>query len=481
MASSFFVCVALLLCAQAMYKPLDHDEHQFVASGWLIGRVGLLPYRDFPYFHLPYLSLLYASLFQFTDHLLLAARLLSVLAALGSAWLMFVMLRERGDDWRKQVIGCAAALVWLFNPISQYASGLAWNHDTSVFFCLLAFAWFVRAQPATTRRNFVLSGLCLAIAIGLRATFVLAIVAFVAVAWFTHERRKIFLSWLSGLLLGVLPLLWLFWLAPAQFIFGNITYAALNTQWRFEHEYERAMDLTGKLTYLFTDVIGLSSTLALLLVFGAMLWLGWQQHATQKFWLAVALTLALFVAAFLPTPTFPQYFFSATPFLVLCIGLATRAWVKPSHGMWLMLGLVLVSLPQGLPLFQQLSILPMPDQWTPLKAHRVGAWIRARAHDGPIVTLAPIYPLEASLPIYPELATGPFAYRVGTLLSLDERHAQRMFTIEDIAIVMEARPPRAFFLGFEAEELEEPFAEYAQAHRYRYQQLPNGKHLWVRP
>ena len=54
----FFGGVSLLLLAQSLLKPLDHDEHQFVASGWLVARAGLLPYHDFPYFHLPYLSLL---------------------------------------------------------------------------------------------------------------------------------------------------------------------------------------------------------------------------------------------------------------------------------------------------------------------------------------------------------------------------------------------------------------------------------------
>jgi hypothetical protein len=97
------------------------------------------------------------------------------------------------------------------------------------------------------------------------------------------------------------------------------------------------------------------------------------------------------------------------------------------------------------------------------------------------VTLAPLFPLEAGLSIYPELATGPFAYRVGGLLSPDERRVQRIFTIDDIETVLNARPPRALFLGFEDEDLEEPLAQYAQARKYRYHQLPNGKHLWVRP
>src|SRR3954470_9477005 len=56
--------VFTVMLARAMSKPLDHDEHQFIASGALLARRGLLPYRDYPYFHMPYLAGAYALLFR---------------------------------------------------------------------------------------------------------------------------------------------------------------------------------------------------------------------------------------------------------------------------------------------------------------------------------------------------------------------------------------------------------------------------------
>ncbi len=483
----FFLCVTLLLFAQAMQKPLDHDEHQFVASGWLIARAGLLPYRDFPYFHLPYLSVFYAPFFLLTNHLLLVARLLSVGAALVGAWLIYHRVSESNpfignlasDQWREFLIGTSAVLIWLFNPISQFASGLAWNHDTAVLLCLLAFVFFTR--HGAIGRHFFLSGLLLALAVGIRATFALTVAAFVPVIWFERERKEKLLAWAIGFVVGSLPNLVLFWLAPSQFIFGNISYAALNTQWRVVHEYERAMTLPGKLEYLATVVIGVSSTLVVLLAFALALWIGQRRRLPRYFWLAASLAVALFIAAFLPTPTFEQYFYSAIPFVVLTIGLAFREWRTPVGGTVIMLGLAFISLLQGWPLIGRLPILLVPVQWTPLKAHEAGGWIHERSGDGDIVTLAPIYPLEANLAIYPELATGPFAYRVGELLTAEERTAQHLFTVEDIPSVLDARHPRAIFLGFEPEELEEPFIDYARAHRYTEKKLPNGKHLWLAP
>lgn len=78
----------LLLVGLNMRRGLNHDEYQFVASGYLMAKAGLLPYRDFPYFHVPGLSLLYAGLFQLTPRLLLTARLFSV----GCGWLLVVLL-----------------------------------------------------------------------------------------------------------------------------------------------------------------------------------------------------------------------------------------------------------------------------------------------------------------------------------------------------------------------------------------------------
>ena len=37
----------VLLWGLNMRRGLNHDEHQFVASGALLARAGLLPYRDF--------------------------------------------------------------------------------------------------------------------------------------------------------------------------------------------------------------------------------------------------------------------------------------------------------------------------------------------------------------------------------------------------------------------------------------------------
>src|SRR5881275_1674106 len=84
------VMLALLL-ASAMTKRLDHDEEQFVASGVLLARRGLLPYHDYPYFHVPYLVYVYAALTRLSDHLLLIMRLFNALCGFATAAIVFFM------------------------------------------------------------------------------------------------------------------------------------------------------------------------------------------------------------------------------------------------------------------------------------------------------------------------------------------------------------------------------------------------------
>ncbi|RIK26721.1 MAG: hypothetical protein DCC55_39800 [Chloroflexi bacterium] len=79
--SSLLVLLLLLNFSRIMERGLDHDEHQFVTSGVLLARDGLLPYKDYAYFHVPLLVFVYALLFQETSYYLLAARSFSALCS----------------------------------------------------------------------------------------------------------------------------------------------------------------------------------------------------------------------------------------------------------------------------------------------------------------------------------------------------------------------------------------------------------------
>ena len=89
----------------------------------------------------------------------------------------------------------------------------------------------------------------------------------------------------------------------------------------------------------------------------------------------------------------------------------------------------------------------------------------------PVATLSPLYPLQAGLPLYPEFATGPFAWRVAGVISPELRASYVMAGPGDLARLFAARPPAAILTGFDP-VLEAPLEDYARGHGYRPRPVP---------
>ena len=79
-----------------------------------------------------------------------------------------------------------------------------------------------------------MAGVLVGLAAGARLTFAVAGAAFVlsvflVLSWRTRQAWFAIASFCAGGLLGALPALYMLAVAPAQFIFGNLGYAQLNT------------------------------------------------------------------------------------------------------------------------------------------------------------------------------------------------------------------------------------------------------------
>jgi hypothetical protein len=98
---------------------------------------------------------------------------------------------------------------------------------------------------------------------------------------------------------------------------------------------------------------------------------------------------------------------------------------------------------------------------------------------GRVFTLAPVYPLEGGLRIYPPLATGVFAYRTGSLLSAQQRQRQGILSVENFEGVLDEDPPDGILVGFDA-DIEAEISAYARDRGYQPQPLNELLTLWVR-
>jgi hypothetical protein len=122
------------------------------------------------------------------------------------------------------------------------------------------------------------------------------------------------------------------------------------------------------------------------------------------------------------------------------------------------------------------------DQWQPTRVHKAGLEIARQVGRGPVLTLAPIWAIEGGADTYPEMATGPFAWRTGHLLHPSRRQRLGIVSPAELRELLRERPPAAILVGFEG-PLEVPFLEYVRERGYRPSKLPgaDGGVLWLEP
>ncbi|MFH1033238.1 MAG: hypothetical protein V1806_01915 [Pseudomonadota bacterium] len=499
------------LVQHALSSGPTRDEHQFISAAWLLAHEGLWPYLDFNYFHVPYQVPWQALWLGSSDHLLVAARLSSLAWGLGSLGLVFWggWCWLAGLPWGLRLLWPAALALWLtHNPLFLYSSGRAWNHDLGLFLALASVLFLGQGLQRPRPGGWVLAaGFLLGGAIWTRLSWgPVLLPCLLALYWPGPAQASLpawrrLLPWLAGLTLASLPAL--AWLAASgqDMLFGVLVYPGwLTTQFWEQQGGDKAMTWAGKLVYFLRHVLDSPGDLALfgtyqqtrcLFLATALAALPLNLLAVYKKvgpWRQCGLVLLLlpmiFLGAMLPTPNMYQYYYQTVPFSLLALALALAVLYElapPGPPRWALaasLGLA------------SLYILAVGGihlghvGWRDLAAWR--AWPAAQTHDlgrqlargvgpGPVLTLAPVYALEGRLPIYPELASGPFAFRVAHLLPPDQRRERRMLAPQDLPRFLASQPPAAILTGFDP-GLEPPLVEYARAHGYQPRPV-NASHL----
>ncbi|MFH1371597.1 MAG: hypothetical protein ABII09_09980 [Planctomycetota bacterium] len=138
--------ILLAVLADSMTKRMGHDEQMYCTGGALLAE-GKMIYRDFSYVaQMPYHALLLAALFKMlnTRWFLLVGRLVSVICdifaagcIMGISLHIFKPLSVAGI-----LLGLGAVLLWVFNPLVDYANGFTWNHDV-VILCVMLSLWLL--------------------------------------------------------------------------------------------------------------------------------------------------------------------------------------------------------------------------------------------------------------------------------------------------------------------------------------------------
>lgn len=443
----------VLFLALAMARPVDHDESQYVAAAVLSAR-GLLPYRDFAYLQTPLQPLLFAPVAALAGAWAWPA-LRAVNALLG--WLVvggvYVAARRSGAGERAALI---AALGLATCDILLFSAAMARNDALPA--AMLSGA-MVAMAGARSRGRALAAGLLLAGAAAAKISYALPAAAFGLWVLWRRERA----GWVAlGALLPAVLVGWLWWLAPADALFGILTFPAkapadfyADRPWKLSLA-AKAID-TLKFLALGPALLALAAAVR---GRGRGVWL----------WLAAAGA----AAALLPEPTWRQYWLPALPplFVAAALGIERAA---PTRAMRLAaVPLVVAGLaPSLLALVQGSGILP---------AMRERAMIdRAVAGAGPVATLSPQFVADPD----PRFATGPFAFRIRTFLSPDEEALRHVVTPRTLAAQFAAAPPAAILTGGEGkwasgdDALEAPLEAWARGQGWRQVPVSARFRLWV--
>ena len=181
------IVLSLAILANSMSKPLGRDEQMYCTGSILLAQ-GKMIYRDFSYAaQLPYHPLLCAALLKIfsTTHYLLVGRILSAFFDILVLVCIFGIYRYIFKSFAitGMLLGLAGAVLYIFNPLVDYANGYAWNHDAVILCVVLAFWLFVSTDFAQKSKYWRIAviGALLTFASCMRITTVLVELLFLAI------------------------------------------------------------------------------------------------------------------------------------------------------------------------------------------------------------------------------------------------------------------------------------------------------------
>jgi hypothetical protein len=333
--------------------------------------------------------------------------------------------------------------------------------------------------------------LLLGCAIGIRLSFAPVAVPFLLSFWLSRSpvRRGQRLGGLLlcslGMTVGVLPAIVPLVTVPSQFIFGNLGFPRLSA-------LVVQVTLPDKIIYFLRKLVDQPPDAALLILFlycatfapwRARAWSGPHRDAVL---LTLGVLVALVPGVLAPTPSQLQHAYPLLPFMALVVVYVfASAPVQPAARWTRRTGAALILVAAtDLPFsYQNLASLSTPSRWTPMREHEVGERIRSATAPGALVlTTTPIDPIEGGLRVYPEFATGVFAWRNAAFLPPKDRERYRMISAAELGELLARRPPDAVFFN-RRKEFVQPFIDYAETRGYRRVDDPisGGYAIWVRP
>lgn len=494
-----WLVAGIFLFAHTVDRDLNHDEHQFIVPGALLAGEGALPYRDYPLFHLPNLVFAYAALDRLIGDPILAPKLLSFagswLAVGAILWAAFRTIRA--PTAHLIVIGASLLVLFLFDPLVLYTAGKTWNHEVPACLLILSILFHVESARCNSLPLIALSGAACGLAVGCRLTFAPCLLPLVALTLFfpgeMRRRWRMAALFTGAATLALAPSLYFLATSPQPFVFGNLEFPRLRLLDPDNSRIRKTMTPWRKMRYFIKEIVRPSWPVFLVLVTALVATFRSSSRSRHPGLRVIGWTaLALLFGCFLPSRYQYQHYFAVIPVALLAIAFAWRRDGDSAAGRRLVMlvaaaaagsvGLAIhASRESGASILPAASRLIHRDTWFSSRAAAFGQEIRAQVPAGRVLTLAPAWPVAGKIAVYPEFATGPFAWRSARFVASERRAGLHLVAPDDLEAFLAAKPPAAILTGVEDDELEKPLIAYAQAHGFREVPLGRRRELWLAP
>jgi hypothetical protein len=342
-AGLLVLVASYLVFARGIERPLNHDEHQFLAPSAVLARHGALPYRDYPLFHLPNLVFVYAAVERLGIDLVLGAKLVSILA---TSSLIAMLVREAvrrptfGHPAGGLLVAAGALALMIFDLVFCATTGKAWNHEVPAALTFAALLLIGRASERDSLAASMLAGLAAGLAAGFRLTLapVLAPLALAAFLYPFSLRRRLVHGAVFRVcaVVALSPALYFFCVDREAFLFGNFKFPRLRLRDPTNERIQKTMTWWRKLRYFGKEIVVPSWPLFLAFFAAAFpaawVWLRKRERGRLKLGVLVVMLAFLMMGCLAPSRYQYQHFYILIPFLALAVayGVAmsrsSRSW-----------------------------------------------------------------------------------------------------------------------------------------------------------
>jgi 4-amino-4-deoxy-L-arabinose transferase-like glycosyltransferase len=286
----------------ALRQAIDDDEGSYVLAAKLI-LSGKIPYRDFFLPQLPVLPYVVAGWAALAGESWIALRLLTAAIAVVVGALLYVLvMRQHG-----RVLGTCALIAYTFSTLCFL--GFTYAETESIATLCLLGALIVLDRPRRPE-VWALAGVLTGLAINARLLFAVVVPVLAWEAFRTtsaSERTRTFGLGAGGLVVGLLPAIFFFFIDPHRFLFDTLGSQGARSSSGLIGDFPQKVRLAE-------NMLGVGQNLVVILtgvVAAVGLWL-LGRRVPLTLWLAGALT----VVNFLPTPSYDDYFSVVIPFVI---------------------------------------------------------------------------------------------------------------------------------------------------------------------